>query len=199
MEVRAMDTPAWSLQFLNDHVGYVSSRWEYIVKTVDGGNTWQELPVEGGESRALSLRVFEGCRHVTFLNESVAWGYGIWVWRTLNSGGKWEKISSEDGFDDDLLVDGIFLDRDFGCVSSGQESQAIWCTHDGQTWTAGVFGSSQISGSNTTPPKPKEPVAVSISSIIITARLFAARSSFIQWMVVGAGAMYHARQTVYGA
>jgi photosystem II stability/assembly factor-like uncharacterized protein len=139
IEVRAMDTPTWSLQFLNDQVGYVSSRWEYIVKTMDGGNTWQKLPAEGAEANSLPLAVFEGCSKLTFLNESAAWGYGLWVWRTANSGGKWAKVSSEHDFGDDLLVDGIFLDERFGCVSSGEHSQAVWCTHDGQTWTPGVF------------------------------------------------------------
>src|SRR5439155_20500344 len=41
---RAMElpTPIYGLTFLNDRIGYVTSRWNPIRRTSDGGKTWEE-------------------------------------------------------------------------------------------------------------------------------------------------------------
>ena len=73
-EVLEMPTPIFALNFLSENLGYVSSRWQPLQKTIDGGKSW--TPLDG----------IEGLNYVYFLDEKKGWGYGGAVWQT-NDGG----------------------------------------------------------------------------------------------------------------
>jgi photosystem II stability/assembly factor-like uncharacterized protein len=118
-EVLEIPSPIFDLSFLSDKLGYVSSRWQPLNKTIDGGKTWTQL--DG----------IEGLNYVYFLDEKRAWGYGGAIWRTDDGGENWRQTLSYD--QPDNLWHASFVDFATGWIMGNHE---LWRTTDGEKWIA---------------------------------------------------------------
>lgn len=85
---------AWKISFPTPEVGYVSVEYNTgtfngkVLKTTDGGLTWQELPVPGGNSM----------QGVGFLTADIGWTSGRGTDKVTTDGGiTWESITTLDG------------------------------------------------------------------------------------------------------
>lgn len=80
----------WKCSFPTDKVGYATvlsyddtNAQKYVAKTVDGGETWQDLPL------AVDANLMEF--GVGFLNENIGWvGAMNGVWQTTDGGQTWQ-------------------------------------------------------------------------------------------------------------
>jgi photosystem II stability/assembly factor-like uncharacterized protein len=145
-EVMRIGTPIYSIDFLNEKVGFVSGRWTRIQRTTDGGESWEELP-------ALTPGLMsEGLRHLFFLNEKEGWGYGLSIWRTRDGGQTWTQMIAEDELPSDELYSAAFLNNTTGrLVGSGRQ---VWFTTDGQTWRATKVSALKINPKEDTTESP---------------------------------------------
>ena len=110
-------SPIFTLDLLGKNLGYVSSRWQPLHKTVDGGKAWTEL--DG----------IEGLNYVYFLDEKRGWGYGGAIWQTSDGGNTWKQTVAYDQVND--LWNSSFVDATTGWIAGGAE---LWRTTDGETW-----------------------------------------------------------------
>jgi photosystem II stability/assembly factor-like uncharacterized protein len=116
-QVLEVPSPIYALHLLSENVGYVSSRWQPLQKTVNGGKQWTKL--DG----------IEGLNYVDFVDEKSAWGYGGAVWRTSDGGETWKQKVSYDQVKD--LWTGSFIDANTGWIIGGDQ---LWRTIDGEKW-----------------------------------------------------------------
>jgi photosystem II stability/assembly factor-like uncharacterized protein len=116
-QILRVPSPIFSLDLLGKDLGYVSSRWQPLHKTVDGGKAWTEL--DG----------IEGLNYVYFLDEKRGWGYGGAIWQTGDGGQTWKKTVDYDQVTD--LWNASFVDATTGWIAGGAE---LWRTTDGETW-----------------------------------------------------------------
>ena len=123
---RRQDAPAkgflWSVQFLNENVGYAVGAGATCVKTANGGATWAAQNVPGGEY------LFG----VSFANASDGWisAEGGKIFHTSNGGAAWAEQTTPTSY---RLYDISMADATHGWAC-GREG-VILRTEDGQTWT----------------------------------------------------------------
>lgn len=78
----------WKLQFTKNGIGYASieslaANISKIVKSVDGGNTWQEKVVTSIQNIDMEA--------VGFVNDTLGWcgGWSLGMWQTIDGGENW--------------------------------------------------------------------------------------------------------------
>lgn len=108
--VREIPTPVYTIFFLNSHVGYFTPRWESIERTIDGGNSWEEINSP------------EGLNYVFFVNEKTGWGYGFSIWHTDDGGQSWVEDTPNENISD--LYSAKILSGQTGWIV-GSEGQ-VW-------------------------------------------------------------------------
>lgn len=118
-EVFEAPTPIFTVDFINQAIGYATPRWQPIKRTTDGGRSWEEM------------NGIEGLNYVFFMNEKDGWGYGSAIWRTKDGGDTWTQIVSYDGIAGELYK-AMFIGNSTGWII-GSERQ-VWRTTDNQKW-----------------------------------------------------------------
>jgi photosystem II stability/assembly factor-like uncharacterized protein len=108
-EILAVPSPIYSVDFVNDNVGFVSSRWWPLQRTTDGGNTW------------MSVNGVEGLHYLSFADKKKGWGFGSAIWYTEDAGQNWKQLTAYEATTD-------LWEADFPDVSSG------WILGKGQVW-----------------------------------------------------------------
>lgn len=116
-QVIEIPSPIYTANLLRETVGFVSSRWQPLKKTTNGGKQWKEL---GG---------IEGLNYVQFLDDKNAWGYGGAVWRSSDGGANWKQIVPYEQVDD--LWTSSVIDTKTGWIIGGKQ---LWRTTDGENW-----------------------------------------------------------------
>jgi photosystem II stability/assembly factor-like uncharacterized protein len=112
-----LPTPIYTVNFVNQQLGYVSSRWQPLRRTNDGGKTWTELQGK------------EGLHYVFFINEKTGWGFGGAIWHTSDGGETWAQAVPYDQVED--LWDVAFPDFSTGWIVGKHQ---VWHTTDGEKW-----------------------------------------------------------------
>lgn len=101
----------------------------YLMKTADGGRTWQSVNITGANSDSRLVRAI-------FTEGGRGWAFGEAgaLYSTLDGGANWLRRPSPTRH---LLLGGIFLDRDRGwLVGAGSTILQTW--DGGETWRAGM-------------------------------------------------------------
>lgn len=80
-KILEVSSPIYSVDFINESVGFVSSRWLPLQRTNDGGKTW--TLVDG----------IEGLHYLFFIDGKNGWGYGAAIWHTEDSGQTWTQMT----------------------------------------------------------------------------------------------------------
>jgi len=128
-EILEVDSPIWSISFIDKKNGVVSARWSPIYRTKDGGKNWKEVS-KGAKDKLDSGAVSEGVKYVALLDKKRALGFGGGIWFSEDSGITWEKkIDIGDTAD---IFGSSFIDSNTGWIV-GHNSE-IWRTTDGKTW-----------------------------------------------------------------
>jgi photosystem II stability/assembly factor-like uncharacterized protein len=98
--------PLYDIFFLDANNGWICGASNVIYKTSDGGNTWNNLPNNGGG------QYYE---NIDFVSANV--GYltsGNGIYKTINGGTNWSLFVS----DPDPLLESCFVSEDYGWFSS---------------------------------------------------------------------------------
>ncbi len=108
-----------AIDFVDEHVGFVSTNQNSILKTIDGGNTWITV------STPIS---FSGLQ---FFDHNFGYAIGNFsIYKTNDGGLTWGKIPVNSSFFNPINL--FFLNKSAGWVQCGQ---AIFYTSDGgQSW-----------------------------------------------------------------
>lgn len=114
----------WKAWFPSRKVGYATilsyaaTSQRYIVKTIDGGLTWFELPL--GDN---SCEEFE----VGFINDSVGWiGTNAAGFQTVDGGATWTNVTLGDYANKFQIISSK---RGFTCYAIGKNVYKIECVH----------------------------------------------------------------------
>lgn len=105
----------------------------YMMKTVDGGRTWQKVNLAGADARLVRAIFTEGGR---------AWAFGEAgvLYSTSDAGASWARRPSPTRY---LLLGGTFLDSERGWLV-GARSTILQTFDGGQTWRAGLVESKDV-------------------------------------------------------
>lgn len=123
-----LESPIFTVNFVDNRTGFVRDRWDYLRQTKDGGNKWTELGFPEGEQH---LSLFEGLQYFFFVTEKQGWGYGSSIWRTQDGANTWSEVVDDKKING-MLSSACFVDDKHGwIVGSGRE---IWRMTDGNTW-----------------------------------------------------------------
>lgn len=97
----------------------------YLMKTVDGGDTWKRIEIKGFEVDAILVRAF-------FSRDGRGWTFGEAgsIYTTRDAGDTWIKLQSPTRR---LLLGGMFLDNDRGWLV-GAGATIIQTSDGGETW-----------------------------------------------------------------
>jgi photosystem II stability/assembly factor-like uncharacterized protein len=119
---------------VNDSICWVSGTEGTILRTRDGGNNWQSLPIPGADS--LDFRDIEAFGADTAVVMSIGSGNLSRLYRTVNGGKNWERVHQnnyEEGFYDAIA----FWDNGYGVLQGDPIDGRLFIlvTEDGgQTW-----------------------------------------------------------------
>ncbi len=131
----------FSAYFLDEDIGFISGSKESILKTMDGGLTWEEV-FFGGSMNSYGYNDFVFCNSTT----GVAVGSAGKIIRTTDSGNSWQEVTTGVGFHLNA-VDCCQPDR---FVAVGSESDTILLSdNQGLTWEAHLINP-PVSGGNLT-------------------------------------------------
>ncbi len=132
----------FTVKFLNSNIGYISGSYESVLKTTDGGLTYEEV-YSGG-----SIYNWAGYYDFAFSesNIGVAVGHSGKILRTSNGGDSWVEVVS--GVDFKLnAVDFCLSDR---FIAVGSDQNIILISNDcGLTWESQTINTSVTYGSLT--------------------------------------------------
>ncbi|MGK4568719.1 YCF48-related protein [Flavobacterium sp. 3HN19-14] len=120
-------TDFFTVQFVNQSVGFASRQHDDLFKTTDGGETWMEMPYNE-----------EAIYDFHFLDENNGFATGEYgaTYKTTNGGTTWTHIFFLDSYYGDSSMYGIyFQDNNTGYVT-GQRGRILKTTDGGVTWTA---------------------------------------------------------------
>lgn len=124
-----------SISFINDLTGYAAGKNNLIIKTINGGNSWQILSPPGGQYKFNS---------VCFINESIGFAAGGRsappfsgiIFKTTNGGVNWNLVFSDAPDIDFRGLD--FVNAATGYLVGGNEYQSngviYKTTNAGETW-----------------------------------------------------------------
>jgi len=98
----------------------------YLMKTVDGGESWKRASVHGADGRILVRALFREDRGWAF-------GEGGTLFTTRDSGASWIKLSVPTPY---LLLGGTFIDENSGWLV-GAGSTILQTTDGGESWQRG--------------------------------------------------------------
>lgn len=123
----------YSICWLNENVGYVSGTNSKVLKTTDGGNTWNLLTQPHTSNYTLQV--------VDFVNESTGWVFvnfgtvsGGNIFKTTDGGTTWtQQTFAQNGG----IYSANMVDANTGYFSLNSSGRPIYKTTDGgTTWTA---------------------------------------------------------------
>ena len=126
-------TPIYSLSFANENTGWAVGECGTVLKTEDGGETWQE---QESQTTAWLESAF-------FINEQIGWavGWNGFIMKTDDGGINWQIQNSGT---QETLYDIYFVDELKGWASGGDKT-VLKTIDGGQTWEI----ITSVSGQNT--------------------------------------------------
>lgn len=112
-----------SMEFINSKVGYIGGTSQYILKTQDGGQTWQQnVSVNTFPSNTMTIKFFD-------LNTGFAFREHSDLLKTIDGGQSWTKYNMGDDIYSFHFVDTSNI---FAC---GENGVAYRTNNGGNTWT----------------------------------------------------------------
>lgn len=119
-----------SIEWVDENLGFAVGE-DLIIRTSDGGNTWEELPVNF-EGKLLDAAFWNQ-------NEGLAVGENGLILKTLDSGNTWNQIPS--GNTQTLKSVAISAENKLFAVS--EDGQILYSSNKGETWTMLNSGTDQ--------------------------------------------------------
>lgn len=122
----------WSVDFVNSSIGYGGTASGYILKTTNGGNTWNYLSHNFGKGCIVTMSFLdEKNGFVAHSNADYDQYRGKDLYKTTDAGITWKKVLSVDVIREVLYHD----DKTVFCVGSVGSQPKIWKSNDaGLTW-----------------------------------------------------------------
>lgn len=113
------------IELINGKSGYITAHGT-ILKTIDSGRTWQVLPIENDNFKAIQV-----------INEEEAWtcGYNGSIFRTRNGGRSWERLRNGNDLKKPRykLLTIAFRDAQHG-YAAGENGLLIYTDDGGKHW-----------------------------------------------------------------
>ena len=115
----------YTVQFINDTVGWAAGAEGYILKTDDGGDSWKETYLDIG---------INGLWDIHFVNQDTGWVVGgDSLFKSTNGGDTWESL---EGLSNHNYISCYFINSNSGWIGSGvnQLGKIIYTADGGNSW-----------------------------------------------------------------
>ena len=128
----------YSTCFMDENTGWAVgvNSWpgssDPILKTTDGGATWNEQATPGDD----------GLRSVCFVNATTGWtvGFSAGIYHTTDGGTTWNPQDHPFSGTGKTLESVYFVDENKGWIAAGNEGKILHTTDGGANWTEQVSG-----------------------------------------------------------
>jgi photosystem II stability/assembly factor-like uncharacterized protein len=143
-EIKTSDKPYRGIYFINSQVGFATGdSTNGIIKTMDGGQTWQDAILPNVETKSILA--------LQFVNANLGYAVGSSgvLYKTINGGSNWTKTiidTNATSFSTNATLFSVhFTDTDTGYAVGSNMEGIIYKTVDGgTTWTNQKFSISVI-------------------------------------------------------
>jgi photosystem II stability/assembly factor-like uncharacterized protein len=115
----------YTVHFINDTVGWAAGEKGYILKTEDGGNSWNKTYIDIG---------INGFWDIHFVNQDTGWvAGGDSIFKTTNGGDSWESL---EGLSNHSYICCYFINSNVGWVGghANEMAEIIYTEDGGDSW-----------------------------------------------------------------